>query len=84
MEQTDTVLLFLMEGGAVMSSEGNLQQFYEHGLLEPRRIFYIALHPLTCQKYLINMERILSVQQVPRESVKMGPNKVVLPGGRIN
>ena len=84
MEQTDTVLLFLMDGGAVMSSEGNLESFQKDVNNHPKDSFYIACHPVTAQMYILNVTKIISVQEVPRESVKLGPNKVVLPGGRIN
>ena len=89
MEQTDTVLLFLMEGGSVMASEGRLDEFRgldkdNSGFSFSTVLFYQALHPITNQMYLINVNKIVSVQEVSRESVKLGPNKVVLPGGRIN
>ena len=83
MEQSETVLLFLMEGGAVMASEGSVDSFWNsvdgHG-----KTWYKAIHPITFQVFVINMEKIVSVQEVPRESVRMGPNKIEVPGGRIN
>ena len=84
MDQRDTVLLFLMDGGALMSSEGTFKSFTRD--TEPMKGvgFIPCIHPVNMQIFLINLAKIVSVQEVPRKSVHIGPNKIEVPGGRIN
>jgi hypothetical protein len=83
MEQTEYVLLFLLEDGGLMSSEGSLIALNTFvGMSETP--FFVAIHPVTSQKYLINLVKVVSVQEVTRESIRLGPDKIVKPGGRFN
>lgn len=78
MEKLPTVLLLLMDGGVVMAVEGWIDGV--QGYLETDK-FHKFIHPITNQPYLVNCQKVISVQEVPRDSIHMGSGNLIVPGG---
>ena len=77
-EKFDKVLVFLMLGGAMLASEGQLDNIaWELGRFN-------AVRPDNHERYTICLANCLSVNLVPRDSVVAGAPKIVVPGGRMN
>jgi hypothetical protein len=75
----DKVLMFIMMNGRPLASEGNFNLVRD--LVDKKAVWFCAMHIQFHQPFYIYLPNVESVHLVPRESVFVGPPKVLTPGG---
>jgi hypothetical protein len=79
-EKSDKILLFVMVGGSMLASEGDLTMFDDK---EWAGRHFVAQRPDDGSFYLINLRNVLSINLVPRDAVVTGTQLVKPVSGRL-
>ena len=82
MEQTDKVLMVTFINGISIPVEGSFVNF---GDMIKGSTFCFFIHATLMEKIAINISQVMNVMEIDRKDLRVGPQKVIMPGtGRVN